>query len=50
MSLESEDEYEGEGDALLTGATTLDLEWGVCASTISVFNSVDDSENTPMLR
>lgn len=44
MSLESADSYEGEGDALLTGATTIDLNWGVCASTISVFNSTDGSE------
>ncbi|RDW60240.1 hypothetical protein BP5796_11846 [Coleophoma crateriformis] len=38
-------ENHGPGDRVFLGARTLDLEWGVCPSTIKVFTSTDGSLN-----
>ncbi|MCJ1387585.1 hypothetical protein MMC18_000428 [Xylographa bjoerkii] len=44
VSLNSEDVHDGgDDDAVYVGATTLDLVWGVCPSTIRLFTSTDGS-------
>ncbi|MCJ1383339.1 hypothetical protein MMC17_006452 [Xylographa soralifera] len=46
VSLTSEDVHDGgDDDAVYLGATTLDLLWGVCPSTIRLFTSTDGSLN-----
>lgn len=45
VSLDSEDIHDGDDDAIYLGATTLDLEWGVCPNTIRLFTSTDESLN-----
>jgi signal transduction histidine kinase len=45
VSLETGETDAGPDDALYLGATSLDIYWGVCPHTISVFTSTDSSLN-----
>jgi hypothetical protein len=45
VSLEMGETDVGADDAIYLGATSLDIYWGVCPHTISVFTSTDNSLN-----
>jgi hypothetical protein len=45
VSLETGETDAGADDAIYLGATTLDIYWGVCPHSISVFTSTDSSLN-----
>lgn len=45
VSLETGETDAGADDAIYLGTTTLDIHWGVCPNTISVFTSTDSSLN-----
>jgi GAF domain-containing protein len=45
VSLETGETDGGADDAIYLGATTLDIFWGVCPNTISVFTATDNSPN-----
>ena len=46
VSLNSEDVHDGgDDDAVFVGATTMDLVWGICPSSIRLFSSTDGSQD-----